>query len=818
MEPILASYVVNIATGAILEAAIRIKETQDGRRAEGAGEATRRADLFKDFEVLVLPKIEEVFADFEVHKDLHDFLLAEGASAALKFELLRQADNQSWSSENALAALSIPESFGLITELEAFVERLIHAIQRSMAEDQPRFNEAIARAVANLLSGQGRIEVELREVKGMVRSLLDAQSGERPSGDLSALGSTRPHIELARFGEKYKRDYEFLSELLDEGRLDQAELYGTKLIADIEVDQEHLQPHFNAAVLTLRAHARLRQNRIEESDIDFRAAYEAHYDEVSGVNFAASLMRQGLWDDARPISKRLFDSFPKDFRVRVICASLILQDSPTENVEHILNELVPSSADDFVLLAELRFGQNDFDQTVGAARNALKLDPNDLYAKFYLAHGLAFDLITSPRWAFNTEEQERIREAAQLLSDVRKILESEKQLFSLETVYVNLGVLHLKLDENAAAMEIFDSGLVLFPESEALMVRQWRVLTVAKDVIRAVTIARHLHAIAPSRESAARIPMTYAMSGDFALAGSVLAEVIEESGYVLDDPDFTILRCHILTHSEPPRFQEALDLLGGALLVNPNYADLWVIRAEVHQSIGEKARAIQDLRTALDTDPNDLVVRGSADILANLKEWEQAHALLKTRRIDAFDDPHLFRAVEMAIFADDFQEAWRLLALVCDSDPKRLKFEGRKADLLVREGRFDEAEALLGEILQGGELAELARMNLAGVLLDLGQADRSLHLLSPCLPDFQFVGTAVLGAETLASLNRPNEAVKTAISAIDFEFDNIEALRIFVLCYEQKIKAGGVLIPSDDLKFEAAKLRLVELDRKQKHT
>jgi len=81
----------------------------------------------------------------------------------------------------------------------------------------------------------------------------EAQDGHRAEAEI---GSTRPQIELARFGKKYQRDYEFLSQLLDEGRLDQAELYGTKLISDIEVDCEHLRPHFTAAVLTLRAHAR----------------------------------------------------------------------------------------------------------------------------------------------------------------------------------------------------------------------------------------------------------------------------------------------------------------------------------------------------------------------------------------------------------------------------------------------------------------------------------------------------------------------------------------------------------------------------------
>lgn len=818
MEANLLAYLVNIASGAILEATIRIKEGQDGRRTEQAEEATRRSVLFRDFEVLVLPKVEEVFSDFEVHKDLHDFLLGEEASSALKAELLRQADDQSWSMGNAVAAISIPYDFGLTPELEGFVERLIRAIQRSLADDLERFNEATARALGNLQSSADRIEGGMAELKSMMQSFRDGQFGTRPTDVGGPLGNLRPQFDPARFGDKYRRDYEFLSQLLDKGQLDQAEPYATKLIGDIEIDREHLQPQFKAAVLTLRAHARLRQNLLQDSDHDFREAYESHFDDVSGVNFAASLMRQGLWDKVRPVSEHLLNSFPSDFRCRVISANLSLQCNPSSDVEIILSEVEPRTADDFVLLAELRFNQKDYDRSVAAARSALHLDPNDLYAKFYLAHGLAFDLITSPRWAFNTKEQRRIREAIQLLSDVRETFESEKQLFSLETVYINLGVLYLKLCENAAAMEVFDAGLALFPESEALMVRQWRVLTIAKDVDRAVTIARQLHAMIPSCESAARVPMTYAMNGDFTLAESALVEVIGESDYLLDDPDFTILRCHILTHFEPPRYQEALDLLGKALLENPGYADLWVIRAEVHQSIGDKANAIQDLKTALRTDPNDLVIRGAADIFTHLKEWKQAHTLLKTRKIDAFNDPHLFRAVEMAIFADDFPEAWRLLGLVSDSDPTRLKFEGQKADLLVRESRFDEAETLLAEILLEGELAELARMNLAGVLLGFGQSDRSLQLLSPCLPDFRFIDTAVLGAETLARLNRPDEAVRTAISAIDLEFDNTAALQVFVLCYEQKIKAGGVLTPADDLKFEAAKLRLAELGRKQKHT
>ena len=822
MEPILASYVVNIATGAILEAAIRIKETQDGRRAEGAGEATRRADLFKDFEVLVLPKIEEVFADFEVHKDLHDFLLAEGASEALRSELLRQAGDLSWSKEYALATLSVPEGFGLMTELEGFVERLIRAIQRSVAEDQPHFNEATTRALGNLQSSTNRIEDGMTdltggmaELKGLMQSFLDRQSWTRPTDMAGTLGSLRPHIDLSVFDAKYRRDYGFVSELLDNGQLNEADLCATRLIADIEIDREHLQPQFKAAVLTLRAHARLRQNLIQDSNQDFREAYESHFDDVSGVNFAASLMRQGFWDEARPISKHLLDSFPSDFRCRVISANLTLQSNPSADVESILNEVGPKTADDYVLLAELRFNQNDYDRTVDAARSALQLDPNDLYAKFYLAHGLAFDLITSPRWAFKTEEQERIREAIQLLSDVRETFESEKQLFSLETVYVNLGVLHLKLGENSTAMAIFDSGLGLFPDSESLMVRQWRILTIAGEVDKAVALAQRLHEMSPSRESVTRVAMTYAMSGNFVRADSALEAAIKGWDCLRDDPDFTILRCHILTHSEPPRYREAGELLDRALLQNPDYADLWVIRAEVHQTLGDSPRAISDLVTALKTDPNDLVVRGAAKIFASLEEWPHAHGLLKSRAIDSFDDPHLFLAVEMAIFADDFNEAWRLLELVIPTDPKWLRFQGRKADLLVREGRFDEAEVLLNLILQGGELAELARMNLAGMLLELGHADRSFRIISSCLPEFSFVGTAVLGAETLARLNRPDEAVKTAISAIDVEFDNTEALRIFVLCYEQKIKAGGVLTPADDVKFEAAKLRLTKQSQRQ---
>src|SRR6056297_1078325 len=144
MEPLLTSYAIGIATNAAVAAVVQWKIQRDNLKEEEAEAFRQKGEQFEEFEEFLRPKVEEVFREFEVVNELNDFLVSDTFVQELRAGLLAQAEDQAWSRERIIDSLTIPDLFGLMPELEEFIDRLITAIQRSLADDEQRWNESVS--------------------------------------------------------------------------------------------------------------------------------------------------------------------------------------------------------------------------------------------------------------------------------------------------------------------------------------------------------------------------------------------------------------------------------------------------------------------------------------------------------------------------------------------------------------------------------------------------------------------------------------------------------------------------------------------------
>jgi tetratricopeptide (TPR) repeat protein len=169
MEPLLTSYAIGIATNAAIEAIVRLKVQSDELKEASAGALLERNEMFVEFESLLQPHIDEVFGQFEVAKELNDFLLSDSAREELSSEIRRQAAGNEWSQAAVISALTIPDNFGLMPQLEEFVDGLIGAVKRTIARDQIRWNLVI-------MTGVGKALADLTELKEGKDALLKGQA------------------------------------------------------------------------------------------------------------------------------------------------------------------------------------------------------------------------------------------------------------------------------------------------------------------------------------------------------------------------------------------------------------------------------------------------------------------------------------------------------------------------------------------------------------------------------------------------------------------------------------------------------------------
>lgn len=722
MEEALKAIFYNIIAGLVLNWEVG-RRVNSREISEAHAERLRnRNEALMGYEELIRPSFEELFNSFEIARELNDFLIAPEVINQIRGTLNEQAHNQSWSRVDLINALTLPEGFGLLPELEAFIDRLIDA--------------------------------------------------------------------------------------LDAGNHFEAERRANEMIEDIDHDHEHVGPQLKAAVLTCRAQARLSLDRIAESNGDFHLAFTLHFDPVTGVNWATALMREDRWSEAQEIADRLREAFPADFRCRVIAADIAFHTSADADIESILGDVQPESVDDFILLAELRLQQGNYDEAASAAEAALALSSGNPFAKFFLAHGLAFDLISGEASGYLTAERDRMEQAIQLLTEARTTFDEACQPFWKETIYINLSCLYLRLGQPDLALAELEAARDDLPESQALLERLWKLLTICNRTEEAITLARSLFQHNPTEESALRESTTLVLTGQLSEAAAAVEVAMERIPSLAQNPEFVVMRAHLLIWADPPRLREAIDLLTAGLDQSPNDVTLRVVRAEVHAKLGETEQVRSGLEQAPSLESSSTVISSAGRILLSVEQWESANELLKIQNIDSEEDPLLLDAAQAALFSGDYSEAERLLSVPSDSHPAWLKCQANLADLMVRTGRFDEARTKLTELEDQGEHAELARINLAGVLRDRADFVAALEILEPCIESPDYTDTRIMAATLLAASGRPREAVEQARIAVEHEGDSHEALVTYAYCFREKIRARMIVSADEDALYQSVIRRL----------
>lgn len=351
MIPFLESYLFNfaigIATNAAVEAIVR-KKIQIDELNEGKARALlEQNEMFEPFEHLLEPHLKEVLESFEVAKELQDFLLSDAASGELANEMRRQAAHGQWSTDAAIAALTIPDGFGLIPELEQFVSGVIDAIQRTIARDQVRWNESLTRAVA-------RISEELGELRNDFRTLQGGQQGLDFKADAALEALQRLESRSPGVPEWYSEDLAAeRNEKLDEIRtLARRGLENAAILKLQELQSGRSWEHLPTKVKqrTLRMHAGLALGHRNDHELAERLLAEAdNLDPYSPSRFHRALFHLNSGQLEAALQAVDHPATIDEWHIRGL--TLIHMEKPSDAVELLCNAAFESNAETYRIIA-----------------------------------------------------------------------------------------------------------------------------------------------------------------------------------------------------------------------------------------------------------------------------------------------------------------------------------------------------------------------------------------------------------------------------------------------------------------------------------
>jgi len=363
MEPF-SSYLVGIATSAAVEAIVRLKVKSDDLKETDATALLERNEMFVEFETLLQPHINEVFGQFEVAKELNDFLLSESAREELSAEIRRQAAANEWSQPALISALTIPDSFGLMPQLEEFVDCLIGAVKRTIARDQTRWNEAIMTAVGKiladladvkkgqnvLLKGQANIHEKLTEASGKLDCLTEQPREVNLAASFKQtnifMGSSVPEWWSEELGTERDQRLDEIKDLLRLGKSGDAEAELRKLRN--ARSWEHVPT--KVKMRALRMHAGLVLGSRNDIELAEKLLAEANgLDPGAPSPFHQALLLLNTGGLAEALEKVATPSTLDEWHLKA--AILINQEEPQKAVDLLSNSAFDSNAETFRLKA-----------------------------------------------------------------------------------------------------------------------------------------------------------------------------------------------------------------------------------------------------------------------------------------------------------------------------------------------------------------------------------------------------------------------------------------------------------------------------------
>lgn len=241
--------------------------------------------------------------------------------------------------------------------------------------------------------------------------------------------------------------------------------------------------------------------------------------------------------------------------------------------------------------------------------------------------------------------------------------------------------------------------------------------------------------------------------------------------------ELTVLRSGILMKQE--NFADAVPLLESVVAANPEDEEALTGLASAYLKTGEDDKAKALLEKALKAMPDSpAVLARLASMAADAKDYAAAmgytDALLALK---PGDSALMLRRAEIAALAGNMDDSRRMLMDYLDAKPEAADVRLRLAGELLEKGDFDKALELLSK---APEQTGPVKLSKAGVLIQAGRVDEAVALLQAMLSDDAAKDQADEVRLTLAEIairqNRPQEAEEQLNALLAQDANTIEAL------------------------------------------
>lgn len=186
----------------------------------------------------------------------------------------------------------------------------------------------------------------------------------------------------------------------------------------------------------------------------------------------------------------------------------------------------------------------------------------------------------------------------------------------------------------------------------------------------------------------------------------------------------------------------ALKLLAEAETKNPNYVHLFVERAMIMAAQNQWDQAIAGFKKAIDLSPlNALRYKAAADLLFQVRRYEEASELLEGAIKHKLDFPALYHFLSQAKFAlKDYKSAQKYIRTALSADPENVDYLNQLGICLKETDQGEEAAKVYNQIIKLDPNNTHALYNKAVLMHSKGERDEAIKLLERLLrksPGFQ---------------------------------------------------------------------------------
>ena len=238
------------------------------------------------------------------------------------------------------------------------------------------------------------------------------------------------------------------------------------------------------------------------------------------------------------------------------------------------------------------------------------------------------------------------------------------------------------------------------------------------------------------------------------------------------------------------QYESALELMNQVLVLEPNQADGYQIKAQILLGLGKQKQAAEAMAMAVDKRPDDHRLRlHYARLLIQLKQFDQAWAEFIWLDKDQPNNESILLSLGLlAIETDKKPQAIEYLQQIVDRgsrNPQVFYYLGR-----IRQNDGDVAEAIsLYEQVSAGEFVLDASIRVASLLAEMGQVDaglKKLQALQGMIKDPQGqIRIYLAQGEVLRSVDRQKEAMDIYNRALKDSPNNTDLLYARALTAEK---------------------------------